>query len=102
MSNRSVLLEVTEGIATITIHRPDSYNSLDVPTKEQLLESVQLVAADNDVRCVVLTGAGKAFCTGQDLKEHLELLRSGRIDTPSTVERHYTRRSPRSPGCRSL
>ena len=52
-------------------------NSLDIATKELLRDIVQQVAADDAVRCVVLTGTGRGFCVGQDLKEHIELLRSG-------------------------
>ncbi len=55
-------------------------NSLDIATKELLLEVVPQVADDPAVRCVVLTGTGRAFCTGQDLKEHIELLESGGSD----------------------
>ena len=83
-----MLLDLTDGVATITLNRPDAMNSLDVATKELLLETVQQVAEDPAVRCVVLTGTGRAFCVGQDLKEHIELLRSGVSDVavhaPST------------------
>src|SRR6476661_6426952 len=86
----SVLLEVADGVGTITLNRPDAYNSLDVATKELLLEVVQQVADDPAVRCVVLTGTGKAFCTGQDLKEHIALLQSGDSDALfTTVDKHY-------------
>ncbi|MGN6782026.1 MAG: enoyl-CoA hydratase/isomerase family protein [Marmoricola sp.] len=85
-----VLLDVAEGVATITLNRPAAYNSLDVATKELLRDTVRAVADDEAVRCVVLTGTGKAFCTGQDLKEHVELLNSGSSDELfTTVERHY-------------
>lgn len=90
MTDSSVLLEVTDGVATITLNRPDAYNSLDVATKELLLGVVQQVADDPAVRCVVLTGTGKAFCTGQDLKEHVELLHNGGSDVLfTTVDKHY-------------
>lgn len=86
----SVLLDVADGVGTITLNRPDAYNSLDVATKELLLEVVQQVADDPAVRCVVLTGTGKAFCTGQDLKEHVELLHNGGSDVLfTTVDKHY-------------
>ena len=85
-----VLLEVREGVATITLNRPEAYNSLNIATKELLLETVRQVAEDPAVRCVVLTGTGKAFCTGQDLKEHIELLRNGGSDALfTTVGKHY-------------
>ncbi len=85
-----VLLAVADGVATVTLNRPDALNSLDIATKELLREVVQAVAADDAVRCVVLTGTGRGFCVGQDLKEHIELLRSGSSDELfTTVERHY-------------
>ena len=80
MSDQPVLLEVADGVATITLNRPDAMNSLDVATKEALLEAVRSAAGDAAVRCVVLTGSGRAFCVGQDLKEHVELLDSGSSD----------------------
>jgi 2-(1,2-epoxy-1,2-dihydrophenyl)acetyl-CoA isomerase len=85
-----VLLEVVDGVATVTFNRPGSMNSLDVATKEALLAAVRQVADDPNVRCVVLTGTGRAFCVGQDLKEHVALLQSGATDTLfRTVEEHY-------------
>jgi len=90
MTEPSVLLDVADGVGTITLNRPGSYNSLDIATKELLLETVRAVADDPAVRCVVLTGSGKAFCTGQDLKEHIELLENGGSDLLfTTVDQHY-------------
>jgi len=85
-----VLYDVTEGVATITLNRPDAMNSLDIATKEALLAAVQRAADDADARCVVLTGTGRAFCVGQDLKEHIGLIADdpeGALST--TVEAHY-------------
>jgi 2-(1,2-epoxy-1,2-dihydrophenyl)acetyl-CoA isomerase len=85
-----VLLEVADGVATVTFNRPEAMNSLDVATKEALLTALREVADDPAVRCVVLTGTGRAFCVGQDLKEHVALLRSGATDALfRTVEEHY-------------
>src|ERR1044072_8442559 len=85
-----VLYDVTDGVATIRLNRPEAMNSLDIATKVLLREIVQQAAADPDARCVVLTGSGRAFCTGQDLKEHIQLLESGDSDALfTTVEEHY-------------
>ena len=85
-----VLLDLTDGVATITINRPDAMNSLDVATKEALLDAVREVADDPAARCVVLTGTGRAFCTGQDLKEHIRILESGSSESLfRTVDEHY-------------
>jgi 2-(1,2-epoxy-1,2-dihydrophenyl)acetyl-CoA isomerase len=89
-STGPVELTVTEGVATIRLNRPEAMNSLDVATKEGLLSAVSGVADDETVRCVVLTGSGRAFCVGQDLKEHVQLLESGGPEQLfGTVERHY-------------
>ena len=85
-----VLLDVVGAVATITLNRPEAMNGLDVATKDLLLEIVGQVSDDPAVRCVVLTGSGRAFCVGQDLKEHLAGL-TGEADIPlsDTVEKHY-------------
>jgi 2-(1,2-epoxy-1,2-dihydrophenyl)acetyl-CoA isomerase len=85
-----VTYEIVEGVATITLNRPDAMNSLDIATKELLRDTVLEAAEDTAVRCVVLTGTGRAFCVGQDLKEHVQLLESGSSEQLfTTVEKHY-------------
>jgi len=64
--------EVVGAVATITLDRPDALNALTVASKRELLAAFEAVAADAAVRVVVLTGSGRAFCSGQDLKERLE------------------------------
>jgi 2-(1,2-epoxy-1,2-dihydrophenyl)acetyl-CoA isomerase len=68
----SLRYEVADAIATITLDRPDALNALTVGLKEELLAAFRSVARDRAVRAVVLTGAGRAFCAGQDLKERLQ------------------------------
>ncbi len=85
-----VVYAVEGGIATITLNRPEAMNSLDIATKNALRDAVQEAAADDDVRCVVLAGSGRAFCVGQDLKEHIGLIQAGAEDELfSTVAEHY-------------
>jgi 2-(1,2-epoxy-1,2-dihydrophenyl)acetyl-CoA isomerase len=85
----TVLLDVTEGVATITLNRPEGMNSLTLEAKGALNEAATAVAEDSRVRALVLTGTGRAFCVGQDLKEHAELLASGDPRPLSTVAEHY-------------
>ena len=90
MTDAPVLLDVADSVATITLNRPEAMNSLDVATKEALVDIVGRVADDPAVRCVVLTGTGRAFCVGQDLKEHITILRSDSSDQLfRTVDEHY-------------
>lgn len=84
-----VVTERTGGVATVRLNRPEAMNSLDTATKEALLAALQDVAADESVRCVVLTGTGRAFCVGQDLKEHVGLLAEGADALFTTVPEHY-------------
>ncbi|RNL78205.1 enoyl-CoA hydratase-related protein [Halostreptopolyspora alba] len=84
----SVAYEVSDGVATITLDRPDSLNSLTVEAKESLLAAVERAKDDSGARAVLLTGNGKAFCAGQDLREHGEALGDGR-GLDSTVRSHY-------------
>lgn len=59
---------VQDGVGTITLNRPDVYNALNDGITYELQDALKAVAKDDAVRVVVLTGAGKAFCSGQDLK----------------------------------
>lgn len=86
---RPVTYRVTDGIATITFSRPDALNSLDNATKVALLEAVQRAADDAEARAVILTGTGRAFCVGQDLKEHAASLATGDESLGETVLDHY-------------
>ena len=63
-----LLYEVRDGIATITLNRPDVFNAFNDPQSYELQDALKQVARDAPVRAVVLTGAGRAFCSGQDLK----------------------------------
>jgi 2-(1,2-epoxy-1,2-dihydrophenyl)acetyl-CoA isomerase len=65
-------VDIADAVATLTLDRADALNSLTVPLKEELLRMLKSVGRDSTVRAVVLTGAGRAFCAGQDLRERLE------------------------------
>jgi 2-(1,2-epoxy-1,2-dihydrophenyl)acetyl-CoA isomerase len=80
---------VDGAVATITLDRPDAINSLNTATKVALRDLVLSAAGDPAVRAVVLTGSGRAFCVGQDLREHAEALASGEADLGQTVLDHY-------------
>lgn len=80
--------DVTEAVATLTIDRPDAMNSLTAEVKTALLEALRRAADDPEVRAVLLTGSGRAFCAGQDLREHADNLEAGR-GLADTVRAHY-------------
>ncbi|GAB2708288.1 2-(1,2-epoxy-1,2-dihydrophenyl)acetyl-CoA isomerase [Hymenobacter frigidus] len=69
MEYTSLLYDVRpDGVATITLNRPEVFNAFNDPLSYELQDALKQVARDASVRAVVLTGAGRAFCSGQDLK----------------------------------
>jgi 2-(1,2-epoxy-1,2-dihydrophenyl)acetyl-CoA isomerase len=68
MAYEALTLDMHHHIATLTLNRPDVYNAVNVPLARECLEALTQVDEDPTVRCVVITGAGKAFCAGGDVK----------------------------------
>ena len=74
--------QISDGVATITINRPDRYNALRGRTVDELLSAFKFAWVDQKVGAVILTGAGeKAFCTGGDQKERAEKGNYGETET---------------------
>lgn len=89
MSESPLLIDDTDGVRTLTLNRPEAFNSLTLQLKSDLLAALRKAAAEEAVRAVVLTGAGRAFCAGQDLKEHVALLQANDPAPLNTVTEHY-------------
>ncbi|MFI1222428.1 MULTISPECIES: enoyl-CoA hydratase/isomerase family protein [unclassified Streptomyces] len=89
----TVLYDVSEGLATITINRPDAMNAMNTAAKVALRDALLDASADTGVRAVLLTATGRAFCVGQDLREHVAMLTAAREagigNALSTVQEHY-------------
>ena len=64
-----ILLERDEGVVTLTLNRPEKRNALSLDLREQFAGALTELAADDDVGCLVITGAGNAFCSGMDVTE---------------------------------
>lgn len=69
MSQDSILLTIEQGVATVTLNRPDSLNSFNADMHEALRSALDKVRQEASVRVLVLTGAGRGFCAGQDLSD---------------------------------
>ena len=83
-----LLTEQVGAVLTLTLNRPTRFNALDDDVKDRLLTALQAAARDPGVRCLVLTGAGKAFCAGQDLNQG-DGLRPEQVG--DTVRRSYNK-----------
>ena len=64
----TILVDVADGVATITLNRPDSLNALTSAMRRELLATLKAAGRDEAVRAVVITGAGRGFCSGADLR----------------------------------
>src|SRR4051794_8686979 len=63
----TILLDVSERVATVTLNRPEQMNAFTVRMMREMIDAFDRIDADDDVRAVVVTGAGRAFCAGADL-----------------------------------
>lgn len=82
----SILFNLENGIAHITLNRPDVYNSFNKEMALKLQEHLYECAIDDNIRCIVITGSGKAFCAGQDLQEAIDPEGPG---ISNIVAKHY-------------
>ena len=76
----SVRWDLDGAVATITLNRPQARNALTAELKTALLGALRQAASSPEIRAVLITGAGQAFCAGQDLREHAELLEAAGQD----------------------
>ena len=73
----ALLLEKDGGVAYITLNRPEVLNAFNIQQATDFIAAVTKCARDSDVRCVVVRGAGRAFCAGGDMKEQFASLQAG-------------------------
>ena len=85
----TVLTKLTDGVMTITLNRPDVLNSMNAAMADALLAALAHAATDGAVRAVLLTGAGRGFCAGQDLAEVLPRANGALPDLGEVVRRQY-------------
>lgn len=89
MSTEPLLIHDDGAVRTLVLNRPAAFNSFDLALKVATLQALTAAANDPGVRALVLTGSGRAFCAGQDLKEHLALVQAGDPRVAGTVSDFY-------------
>ena len=89
MSYDNIVLDISNGIARLTLNRPDKLNSFTAAMHEEMREAMERVRTDKGARVLLLTGAGRGFCAGQDLGDAAVATGSGPVDLGVTVEKYY-------------
>jgi len=86
---QTIVLEKINGVANLTLNRPDRLNSFNVEMHQELQSALDDIATDGETRCLVLTGAGRGFCAGQDLGDRAVSTDHAAPDLGLSVEKFY-------------
>src|SRR5687768_18482706 len=89
MADDPILFGVDGGVARITLNRPDRLNSFNDAMHAQLRQALDRVKTDTSVRVLLLTGAGRGFCAGQDLGDRAVAPGGAGVDLGASIERNY-------------
>ena len=88
MKFNAILLDIASGVAKITLNRPDKLNSFTDGMHAELKRAMQAILTDSSVRVLMITGAGRGFCAGQDLSERM-MGNEESADVSSSLEKNY-------------
>lgn len=89
MTYQTILYGVSGGVARLTLNRPERLNSLNAQMHAEVRHALAALAADSSVRVLVLTGAGRGFCAGQDLADRTVAPGAEAVDLGASIERDY-------------
>lgn len=91
MTYETILFDVSEGVATLTLNRPDKLNSFTAKMHEELADALKRVRNDEAVRCLLITGAGRGFCAGQDLGDRVVAPGDGPLNLGEYLEKGFNK-----------
>ena len=89
MKLNNILLNIAEGVATVTLNRPERLNAFTGEMHAELREALARIKTDASVRALLITGAGRGFCAGQDLSERMMSPATARADVGDSLEKNY-------------
>jgi len=89
MDFNNIAFDINDGVATLTLNRPKSLNSFTTDMHAEIRTAMQQVIEDASIRCLVITGAGRGFCAGQDLGDRAATTEGGVPDVGASVEKNY-------------
>lgn len=89
MAYKTIQFEIADGAARLTFNRPDRLNSFTVEMHEEVRDALNKIEADDAIRTLLITGAGRGFCAGQDLSDRAVAPGSNAVDLGESVEKRY-------------
>jgi len=89
MQYQTILFQLTAGVARLTLNRPERLNSFTVEMHGEVRHALGQVTVANGARVLVLTGAGRGFCAGQDLNDRAVAPGSAAVDLGDSIEKYY-------------
>src|SRR5690606_584726 len=89
MTYQHILLDITEGVARLTLNRPDRLNAFNIAMHLEVRDALQKVVEGGEARVLVITGAGRAFCAGQDLGDRAVAPGGAGVDLGDSIENYY-------------
>lgn len=89
MTYETIQLAIADGVATLTLNRPDKLNSFTTQMHAELADALKAIQRDDAVRCLLLTGAGRGFCAGQDLSDRAVAPGGETPDLGESLEKRY-------------
>src|SRR5437016_14344416 len=95
MTYQTILFEITKGFAKLTLNRPERLNSFTVEMHGEVAEALARVEQDTDIRALLITGAGRGFCAGQDLADRAVAPGEAGVDLGEALENRYNPATPR-------
>ena len=89
MGYETIILAIADGVARLTLNRPDRLNSFTVAMHAEVSDALTQIEGDESIRTLLLTGAGRGFCAGQDLADRAVAPDSEPVDLGNSVELYY-------------
>jgi len=89
MSYETIVFDISEGVARLTLNRPDRLNSFTIAMHTEVAAALNVIEGDSEVRTLLLTGAGRGFCAGQDLSDRAVAADDVPVDLGDSVDRFY-------------
>ncbi|SFQ39240.1 2-(1,2-epoxy-1,2-dihydrophenyl)acetyl-CoA isomerase [Geopseudomonas sagittaria] len=89
MSFEHILFTIEQGVASLTLNRPDQLNSFNAQMHKEVREALKQVRQNAEVRCLLITGAGRGFCAGQDLGDRNVAPGTAAPDLGESIEKNY-------------